>query len=128
MGHLQNTKIKITGINLYIIKQNKSFKNSHRQRNWEMFFYYFPSNHFMHTLNIYNHIFTLNSEAEYPRKLFKFLWDRNLHQFFTNLFLCYYESRWIRQLRKSDIRYAKGFANIFRFIDDLTAINERGRI
>ena len=45
-------------------------------------------------------------------------------QFFANLSLHYYESRGIRQLRISDIRRARRFA-VFRFIDDLTAINDR---
>ena len=40
------------------------------------------------------------------------------------MFLHYYESRWIRQLRKSDIKCATRFAHVFRFIDDLTAIND----
>lgn len=45
-------------------------------------------------------------------------WDPT--PFFVNLFLHYYEGRWICQLRKLDIRR---FANVFRFIDNLTVIN-----
>lgn len=41
-------------------------------------------------------------------------------------YLHYYESRWICLLRKSDIRRGGTFANVFRFIDDLTAINDAG--
>ena len=32
---------------------------------------------------------------------------------FVNFFLHYYERRWIHQLRKSDIRRARIFANVF---------------
>lgn len=39
--------------------------------------------------------------------------------FFAFLFLHYYESRWIRQLRKSFIRHARRLVNVFWFIDDL---------
>ena len=45
--------------------------------------------------------------------------------FFADLFLYYNESRWIWQLKKSDIRPAKRFANAFRFMDNLTATNDR---
>ena len=44
--------------------------------------------------------------------------------FFANLFLYFYENRWIRQLKKQDIQKARRFSNIFRFIDDLVAIND----
>ena len=44
--------------------------------------------------------------------------------FFANLFLHYYISRWILQLRKSGKRRARRFAITFRFIDDLTTIND----
>ena len=45
-------------------------------------------------------------------------WDPT--PFFVTLFLHYYERRWISQLRKLDLRR---FANVFRFIDNLTVIN-----
>ena len=45
---------------------------------------------------------------------------------FANLLLHYYESRWIHQLRVSDIKRARRFVNVFWFIDDLTAINDGG--
>ena len=46
--------------------------------------------------------------------------------FFANLFLYHYESKWIRSLKKSDLRRARKFANVFRFIDDLTTLNDWG--
>ena len=44
--------------------------------------------------------------------------------FFANLFLNYYEIRWIRQLRKPDISRVNRFVNVFEFINDLAAIND----
>ena len=44
--------------------------------------------------------------------------------FIVNLFLQCYESSWIRQFRKSEIRWVWRFPNVFRLIDDLTAIND----
>ena len=42
---------------------------------------------------------------------------------FEDLFLHYYESRCIHQLRKSGITRAERFVDVFPVIDDLTAIN-----
>ena len=42
--------------------------------------------------------------------------------FFAFSFLHYHKGRWISKLRKSDIRRAGEFVNIFRFIVDLTTI------
>ena len=47
-----------------------------------------------------------------------------LAPFFANLFLHYYESRWIRQLRKSDIKDSRRFLNFFQFTDEHTAISD----
>ena len=44
--------------------------------------------------------------------------------FFANLFLYYYESKWIKNVQRSDLHKARKFANTFRFIDDLVAIND----
>ena len=44
--------------------------------------------------------------------------------FFANLFLYYYENKWLRKVQRSDLRRARRFANIFRFIDDLIAVND----
>ena len=46
--------------------------------------------------------------------------------FFANLFLYYFENKWIKKIKKTDIRRARRFANTFRFIDDLTALNDGG--
>lgn len=46
--------------------------------------------------------------------------------FFANLFLYYYESKWLKKIQKRDIRRARRFANTFRFIDDLSALNDGG--
>ena len=47
-------------------------------------------------------------------------------QFFANLFLYYYESRWMNELKKKDLIKARKLCNIFRFIGDLNAINDAG--
>ena len=44
--------------------------------------------------------------------------------FFANLFLYYYENKWISNLKKTDLITARKLSNIFRFIDDLNAIND----
>ena len=44
--------------------------------------------------------------------------------FFANLFLYYYEKKWITDLKKKDLLKARKLGNIFRFIDDLSAIND----
>ena len=46
--------------------------------------------------------------------------------FFAKLFLYYYESRWTNELKKKDLIRARKLCNIFRFIDDLNAINDAG--
>ena len=46
--------------------------------------------------------------------------------FFANLFLFYYECKWIKKLSKEDYGRARRLHNIFRFIDDLLAINDHG--
>ena len=46
--------------------------------------------------------------------------------FFANLFLYYYESRWMNELKKKDLIRARKLCYIFRFIDDLNAINDAG--
>ena len=46
--------------------------------------------------------------------------------FFANLFLYYYESKWLQSLKTSDYQIARRFGNVFRYIDDLLAINDNG--
>ena len=46
--------------------------------------------------------------------------------FFANLFLYFYESKWINELKKNDLIKARKLCNIFRFIDDLNSINDGG--
>ena len=46
--------------------------------------------------------------------------------FFANLFLYYYENKWLVQLKKNDLCKARKFSNTFRFIDDLNAMNDCG--
>ena len=46
--------------------------------------------------------------------------------FFANLFLYYYESKWMNELKKKDLIRARKLCNIFRFIDDLNALNDAG--
>ena len=46
--------------------------------------------------------------------------------FFSNLFLYFYESKWMNELKKNDLIKARKLCNIFRFIDDLNSINNGG--
>ena len=43
---------------------------------------------------------------------------------FANLFLYHYESSWIKSIKKTDNILARKFGNVFRYIDDLLAIND----
>ena len=45
---------------------------------------------------------------------------------FANLVLHDYENKWIKKVQKNDIRQARRFSKIFRFIDDLNALNNGG--
>ena len=47
--------------------------------------------------------------------------------FFANLFLYFYESKWMKELKKNDLIKARKLCNIFRFIDDLNSINDGGK-
>ena len=47
--------------------------------------------------------------------------------FFANLFLYFYESKWMNELKKNDLIKARKLYNIFRFIDDLSSINDGGK-
>ena len=44
--------------------------------------------------------------------------------FFANLFLYRYESRWINKMKKENNVLARKFGRVFRYIDDLLAIND----
>ena len=46
--------------------------------------------------------------------------------FLANLFLFYYENRWLTEQRKAKNVVTRKFGNTFRFIDDLLAINDGG--
>ena len=46
--------------------------------------------------------------------------------FFANLFLYFYESKWMNELKKDDLIKARKLCNIFRFIGDLNSINDGG--
>mgnify|MGYP001792462320 CR=1 FL=1 len=46
--------------------------------------------------------------------------------FWANLFLFYYEHKWIKRMRKTNNLLARRFTHTFRFIDDLLAINDGG--
>ena len=43
-----------------------------------------------------------------------------------NLFISYYENKWVSKVKKVDLNKASGFVSVFRFTDDLTAINDGG--
>ena len=42
----------------------------------------------------------------------------------TYLFIYYYGNKWINKIKKTDIGRARHFGNIFRFINDLTVLND----
>ena len=44
--------------------------------------------------------------------------------FFANHFLLFYKSRWSKSIKNSNYDVARKFGNIFRFIDNLIAIND----
>ena len=44
--------------------------------------------------------------------------------FFANLYLFFYESRWLKSIKNTNYKVARKFGNIVRFTDDLIAINE----
>ena len=46
----------------------------------------------------------------------------------VNLSLYYYDDTWIRKTKMKDLVTNRKFRNVFRFIDDLTAINDGGNI
>ena len=46
--------------------------------------------------------------------------------FFANFFLYFYKCRWMNKLKKNDLIKARKVCNIFRFIDDLNSISDRG--
>ena len=43
-----------------------------------------------------------------------------------NLFIYYYENKWVSKVKKVDLNKASGFVSVFRFTDDLAAINDGG--
>ena len=46
--------------------------------------------------------------------------------FFANLFLYFFERKWVMDLKKRDLAMARKFGNAFRFIDDLNVMNDDG--
>ena len=44
--------------------------------------------------------------------------------FLANLFLFFYEPRWLKSIKNTNYEVARKFANIFRFINDLNAISD----
>ena len=44
--------------------------------------------------------------------------------FIANLFLYLYENRFMNKLKKEDLRCARKLRHVFRFIDDLIALND----
>ena len=45
---------------------------------------------------------------------------------FANLFLFYFEDKWVRNVQRSDLSRARKFTTIFRFIDDILTVNDGG--
>ena len=43
---------------------------------------------------------------------------------FANLFLFYYESSWLKSIKKNNYILARKFGQVFRYIDDLIALND----
>ena len=49
----------------------------------------------------------------------------DLPTFSINLYLFYYDSKWIKKVtKKKDIRQARRFDHVFRYIDDITTLND----
>ena len=46
--------------------------------------------------------------------------------FFANLFLFYFNDKWVRNVQRSDLFRASKFPTVFRFIDDLLTMNDGG--
>ena len=44
--------------------------------------------------------------------------------FFVNLFIYFYESKGINEIKNKDLIKARKLCNIFRFIDDINSIND----
>ena len=51
-------------------------------------------------------------------------WVVTLHPFFANLFLYHFESSWLKSIKASNNTLARKFGNVFRYIDDLLALND----
>jgi hypothetical protein len=47
--------------------------------------------------------------------------------FFANLFLHSYESKWIKSISRNNLQLARSFNYIFRYIDDLNALNDNNQ-
>ena len=47
--------------------------------------------------------------------------------FFANLFLFFYKSRWLKSIKNANYGVIRKIGNIFRFIDDLIAINDENK-
>ena len=58
------------------------------------------------------------------RQIIEILMRMDLAPFLANIFEHYYEIRWIRELRKSNIRRFGRFASILWFIDGFTTSND----
>ena len=44
--------------------------------------------------------------------------------FFPNLFLFFYDSIWLKSIKNTNYEVVRKFGNVFRFINDLIAIND----
>ena len=44
--------------------------------------------------------------------------------YFSNLFLYRYEPKWLKKMKKENNILARKFGRVFRYIDDLLAIND----
>ena len=67
-------------------------------------------------------LLTLRSSA----RLLVFLWGLIQLLFFANLFINFYESKWMNKLKKNDLIKVRNLCNIFRFINNLNSINDGG--
>ena len=58
------------------------------------------------------------------RKVLRISMGSDPAPFFVNLFFFFYESRWLKSIKNTNYGVARKFGNIFRFIDDLIAVND----
>lgn len=71
-------------------------------------------------------IFFLDLGIRYSEIFLGFPMDLDPAPYFSKSFLHYYQSKLIQKLKKLGVKGSTRFANGFRFMNDITAINDEG--